>query len=322
MSLKTLLFVIIIFTFSAKIIAQDTTNIITKDTSKAVRQDTTDFMSELEKENGSNKTVYTTATFRYTRVINGHSVENLRAHVLDVRISHRFGPINSGLYNFFGLDYSPFNVLIGFDYGITDNFMVGVGHSAWQKTYDGFFKAKLLRQSTGAVNMPFTISFVPTITINTLRPGDIDPSTKIDSAAKIKRASYVLQLIVGRKFSDGLSLQLMPTFIHPDNISFYHAKPDIFAIGIAGTQRLSKRMSLNAEYYYQLPDNKAPGSHNVLSFGIDIGTGGHVFELHFTNSVGLTEKSFITETRGQWDNGDLRFGFNISRVFQLGKKHK
>ena len=155
--------------------------------------------------------------------------------------------------------------------------------------------------------------------INTLKPRDF--SIRPDSGVNINRASYVFQLLMGLKFSEQLSLQIMPTFIHADNISFYHAMPGIFAIGIAGTQRLSKSMSVNAEYYYQLPANKAPGAHNVLSFGIDIGTGGHVFELHFTNSVGLTEKSFISETTGRWDKGDTRFGFNISRVFQLGKKN-
>ena len=106
-------------------------------------------MNQLEKETGENKTMYTTATFKSTRIINGHSVENLPANVLDVRISHRFGPLSNGLYQFFGLDYSPFNVRIGFDYGITNNFMIGVGHNAWQKTYDAFFKIKILRQSTG-----------------------------------------------------------------------------------------------------------------------------------------------------------------------------
>jgi Membrane bound beta barrel domain (DUF5777) len=320
MRLKTILFIIIIFTFSTTTIAQDSTRVVAEDTSHNSIQATDNLMNELEKETANNKNAYTTAAFRYTKIINGQSVENLPAHVLDVKISHRFGRLNSGLYNFFGLDYSPFNVLIAFDYGITNNLMVGIGHSALQKTYDGFFKLKILRQSKGVAKMPVTISLVPTFAINTLKPMDFP--VKPDSGTAIKRASYTFQLLIARKFSEGFAVQLMPTFIHADNISFSHTKPDIFAIGIAGTQKLSKRMSINAEYYYQLPDTKAPAAHNVLSFGIDIGTGGHVFELHFTNSVGLTEKSFISETTGSWDNGDIRFGFNISRVFQLGKKTK
>jgi hypothetical protein len=114
----------------------------------------------------------------------------------------------------------------------------------------------------------------------------------------------------------------MPTFIHADRISFNHIKQNIVAIGIAGTQKVSKRMNVNVEYYYQLPEDRAPGAHNVLSLGIDLGTGGHVFQLHFTNSLGMTEKSFISETPGQWSKGDIMFGFNISRVFQLGEYKK
>lgn len=315
--IKLLLPVIVLFSLRGKTIAQDTTRAV---------KDTTSLMNQLEKETGENKTAYATTTFRYTRIIDGHSVENLPAHVLDVRISHRFGPLSQGLYNFFGLDYSPFNVRVGFDYGITNNFMIGGGHNAWQKTYDAFFKVKILRQSTGAVNMPVTVSFVPTIAISTVKSGDFgfEPS---DSLAATDRLSYVFQLLIGRKFSEHFSLQLMPTFIRTDNVSFDHIKGstykrNIFATGIGGTLKVSKRMSISAEYYYQLEDTKAPGAANFLSLGLDIGTGGHVFQLLFTNSIGLTEKSFIAETSKRGDNSDPRFGFNISRVFQLGKKHK
>ncbi len=288
---------------------------------KALSQDTTSLMNQLENESVKNKTFYTQSTFQYTHIIDGQSVENLPKNVLDVRILHRFGPLNSGIYNFFGLDYSPFNVKVGFDYGITNNIMVGIAHSGYQKTYDGFFKVKLLKQSTGAANMPISVSFVPTIAISTLKREQIDPSVKLDSNAQMDRASYALQLLIARKFSKGFALQLTPTFVHADNISYYHPDRDIFAIGVAASQRLSKRLDVNVEYFYQMPGTKAPGTSNVLSFGIGIGTGGHVFELLFSNSFGLTEKSFITETTGQWGNGDVLFGFNISRVFQLGGKH-
>ncbi len=310
--IKFLLPVSAFITICSKTVAQDTTK----------RENDNNLMSQLESQEQKNETFYATNTFKYTHIIDGQSVENLPAHVLDVRILHRFGPLSSGLYNFFGLDYSPFNVKVGFDYGITNNFMIGVAHSGYNKTYDAFFKLRLLRQSTGTIKSPVTVSFVPTIAISTLKPSQIDPAVKPDPNTAIKRASYVLQLLAARKFSEKFSLQLMPTFIHADNISFFHSKHDIFALGFAGSQKLSKRIDFNAEYYYQLPDMKAPGAHNALSFGIGIGTGGHVFELLFSNSFGLTEKQFITETSGRWDNADALFGFNISRVFQLGKKHK
>jgi hypothetical protein len=294
--IKLLLLVILFNFFSGEIIAQDSTNL----------------MTQLEHETEKDKTIYAVATFKTTRIVDGQSSENLPRHVLDVRISHRFGPLSSGAYNFFGLDNATMR--LGFDYGITNNFMLGIGHSTYQKTYDAFFKIKFLKQSTGAVNMPVSVSFVPVIAINTLKQFDPVKTNFSD------RVSMVYQLLIARKFSEKLALQIMPTYIQADKISFNHPKQNILAIGIGGRQRISKRVNVNAEYYYQLPEDQAPGSRNVFSFGVDIGTGGHVFQLHFTNSAGLTEKSFISETTGQWDKSDVMFGFNISRVFQLGKK--
>jgi hypothetical protein len=280
---------------------------------KVVAQDTTDIMNLLENEAIKNETNYATAIFKTTRIVDGQSVENLPQHVLDVRISHRFGPLSSGIYNLFGLDNATMR--LGFDYGITDNLMVGVGHSTYQKTYDAFFKIKLLRQSSGAVNMPVTVSFVGVVAVNTLKQFDSAKTHFPD------RISSVYELLIARKFSEKFALQIMPVFVKEDKISFDHTRQNVFAIGIGARQRISKRVNLNAEYYYQLPDAQSPGSYNVFSFGVDIGTGGHVFQLHFTNSAGLTEKSFITETIGRWDKSNIMFGFNISRVFQLKKKH-
>jgi hypothetical protein len=294
----TVLIILCIIIFHGKILAHDTTNL----------------MNQLENEGVKNKISYAVATFKTTRIVDGQSVESLPKNVLDVRISHRFGPVSSGIYNLFGLDNATMR--LGFDYGITNNFMIGAGHSTYQKTYDAFLKFRILRQSTGVVNMPVTVSFVPVIAVNTLKQFDSLKTNFND------RVSMVYQLLIARKFSENFALQIMPTLIHADKISFNHAnKKNILAVGIGGRQRLSKRINLNAEYYYQLPGTKAPGSHNVFSFGVDIGTGGHVFQLDFTNSAGLTEKSFISETTGRWDKSNIMFGFTISRVFQLHKKN-
>ncbi len=278
-------------------------------------QDTLDLMKQLENEvnaNDKNKTEYTTATFKTTRLINGHSVENTGKGVLDVKISHRFGTINNGAYALFGLDNATMRM--GFDYGITKNFMVGIGRSTYQKTFDAFFKIKILKQSTGKVNMPVTVSYVPTVALKTLKWENPNEKNYFSS-----RLFYTHQLIIGRKFSKNTSLQLMPTFIH-QNLAALIADPnDIIAIGIGGRQKISKRISFNAEYYYQLPGFKLTGTTNALSIGFDIETGGHVFQLHFTNSQGMTERTFIAETTGKWDKGDISFGFNISRVFTIGK---
>lgn len=279
---------------------------------KMYAQDINEMMNRMKNESLSNKSVFVNNTFMTTRVVDGQSVNQLPAHVLDLRISHRFGPLSSGAYDFFGLDHATMR--LGFDYGITENLMVGIGHSTYQKTYDAFFKLRLLQQRSGYKSVPLTVSFVSIIALNTLKPVD---SSRIRFQ---DRLSSVYQLLIARKFSESFAIQVMPTFIQLDNISFDHSNKYIIAFGIGSRQKVSKRVNLNAEYYYQLPGMQAPGSHNVFSLGIDIGTGGHVFQLHFTNSSGLTEKSFIAETTGRWDKSDVMFGFNISRVFQLKKK--
>jgi Membrane bound beta barrel domain (DUF5777) len=275
----------------------------------AQQKDTTDLMAQLEKEASSKEeTTYTTSTFKTTRLIDGHTVENVGKGVMDVKISHRFGTIQDGAYNLFGLDNATMRM--GIDYGITKNLMVGIGRSTYQKTFDAFFKLKLLRQSKGKRNMPVTISYVPTIALNSLKWTDNTRKNYNSS-----RLSFTNQLIIGRKFSEGTSLQIMPTHIHKNLVRLITDHNDMFAVGIGGRQKLTKHVSLNAEYYYQIPGYKLEGTTNALSVGFDIETGGHVFQLHFTNSRAMTEKNFITETVGN----DIYFGFNISRVFTIGK---
>ncbi|MEQ1554980.1 MAG: DUF5777 family beta-barrel protein [Ferruginibacter sp.] len=281
---------------------------------KISAQDTSDIMKELEKEIQQKKE-FVTATFKTTRLINGHTVENVGKGVLDIKISHRFGQINEGSYELFGLDEAT--IRIGGDFGITNNLMVGIGRSTFQKTYDAFFKLKLLRQSSGNNSVPITLSYIPTIALKTLKFED--PSRKNYFSSRI---SYTHQLIIARKFSKNTSLQLMPTYIHKNLVLLAADPNNLFALGIGGRQKLTKRVSINVEYYYQLPKYKMPNTTNSLSIGFDIETGGHVFQLHFTNSKGMTEKNLITETAGDWAKGDILFGFNISRVFTIGNRSK
>jgi Membrane bound beta barrel domain (DUF5777) len=294
--------------FNQVVYAQDTTHQAT------IAQDTIDLMKQLESDQGE-ITDYTTATFKTTRLINGHTVENVGKGVLDVKISHRFGKLNGGGYELFGLDNATMRM--GLDYGITNYLMVGIGRSTFQKTYDAFFKIKLLRQSKGRHNMPITLSYVPTVAVKTLRITDPNQKDYFSS-----RLFFTHQLIIGRKFSESTSLQLMPAFSHRNVVPLISDPNDLLAIGIGGRQKLSKRISLNFEYYYQLPDYKLQNTTNSLSIGFDIETGGHVFQLHFTNSQGMSERTFISETTGDWAKGDVNFGFNISRVFTIGKHNR
>jgi hypothetical protein len=259
-------------------------------------------------------TNYTYATFKANRIINLHSVENTAEGVLDVKISHRFGFINGGISELFGLDQA--SIRIGADYGISKKLMVGFGRSSFEKTYDGFIKYKLLRQSSGDKTMPITASILASTAIKTTPFQDPDRENFFSS-----RMYYTFQGLIGRKFNESLSLQLSPTLVHRNLVRTSSESNDVLSLGLGGRIKLNKRTSFNAEYIYVLPDQLAPGYRNSFSIGFDIETGGHVFQLHFTNSTSMIEKGYITETVGNWFDGDIHFGFNVSRVFTVKKKN-
>ncbi len=260
-------------------------------------------------------TDYTIATFKANRIINLHSIENTSRGVLDFKISHRFGFINGGISELFGLDQA--SIRIGADYGITDRLMVGFGRSSFEKTYDGFAKVKILRQSSGAKTMPFTVSLFGSMVAKTVEFRDPDRENYFSS-----RLYYSFQGLIGRKLNESISLQLSPTLVHRNLVRTNSESNDVLSLGIGGRFKLNKRISLNAEYIYVFPDQLAPGYRNSMSVGFDIETGGHVFQLHFTNSTSMIEKGYITETIGNWFDGDIHFGFNVSRVFTIKSKDK
>lgn len=256
---------------------------------------------------------YTSATFKSTRNINGHTVENVAGGVLDFRISHRFGFINTGAYELFGLDGAT--IRLGLEYGITDRLMVGFGRSSYNKAFDAFGKFKILRQSTGKKNMPITLSVFSTIVCNSIKWSEPERDNYFSS-----RLFYAHQIIIGRKFNNDLSLQLSPTMVHRNMVPTKEDKNDVYALGGLGRYKLNQRLSINAEYFYVLPNQLSDEYTNSLSVGVDIETGGHVFQLHFTNSTSMTEPGFITENVGMWKQGDIHFGFNVSRVFTIVRK--
>ncbi len=261
------------------------------------------------------RTEYTTATFKATRILNGHSIERMTEGEMDVRIEHRFGTINSGAYEFFGLDQAHIHLSI--EYGITDWVMVGLGRGTFEKTIDGFTKVSILRQSTGLKEMPISLSYMAGIYVNGLRWEDPELENQF-----YQRLSYAHQVMLGRKFSPGFSLQLTPSYLHQNLVATAADPNDIFALGAGARLKLSKRISVNAEYFYLfISDREALSTalYNPLSLGIDIETGGHVFQIIMTNSVGMRENAFLGHTTGRWLDGDIHLGFNISRVFQLKK---
>jgi hypothetical protein len=263
---------------------------------------------------------YTSAAFKATRVINGHSLENTAHGVLDFRIGHRFGFINGGAQEFFGLDGAT--VRLGLDYGVTDRLALGIGRSSFEKTVDGFVKYKFVRQCDAGCNAPLTLAVVAASSLTTLRSTALPWYDPARQDYFTHRLAYSWQVIVGRKFTEGFSAQLNPGVVHRNLVATASEPNDLYHLSGAMRAKLSKRVAINAEYFHVLDRPDGGPYRNSLSLGFDIETGGHVFQLHFTNSTGMFERAFITETTGDWGNGDIHFGFNISRVFTLHNPRK
>jgi len=283
----------------------------------ALAQD--DLLQQLEKETPP-ETEYAFATFKGTRLGNGHTIETKNAGSLEFIFGHRFGPINGGAYEMFGLDQAY--VRLGFDYGITDRLSVSIGRNSTDKTVDGYLKYRAIRQSKGAKNFPVSVTALGGMAYKTSPKENSDVSPEYEN---IDRLSYTGQFLIARKFSQAISLQLMPTLIHKNSVEVYE-KNNQFALGFGGRVKVSKSMAITGEYYYNMsrPDNSTlpeeRKQYDAMSIGLDIETGGHVFQILLTNAIGLTERAFITETTDNFFDGDIHLGFNVTRTFQLKKK--
>lgn len=251
--------------------------------------------------------------FKSPRVINSHSIEFLNPGTMDFRILHRFGQLDQGYKNFFGLDQA--SMRMGFDFGILHNLMVGVGRSTYRKELDAFIKYAPMRQSKGPWSSPVTVAFVSGMTMDGLPWAD--PNRKNFFTSKL---AYYFQAIIGRKFSEGFTLQVAPTMVHRNLAPLETDPNNIYAVEVGGRLKLSKRIAFTWDYSHVVMGMPDSGYSHPLSVGFDIETGGHVFQLHFSNSTGMNERAFITETTGRWDKAEVRFGFNLSRVFQVKKK--
>ena len=262
-------------------------------------------LDELNDDN-QEETYYTEATFKDTRIVNLQSNETVGAGVLHFVILHRFGTLNSGFYDLFGLDNA--DMKMSFDYGITDDITISCARSNFEKTFEGSVKAKILKQSTGAEKMPLSVSWYSVMMFT--NSNELDYSTE-------QRISYAHQAIITRKINKDLSLALVPSFVHKNMIDEPNEIHDNFILGVGGRYKLNTRVSLNAEYNLRMNAHENDENFDGLSVGFDIETGGHVFQLHVTNSAGMFERSFLTENHGSWANGDIYFGFNMSRVFNI-----
>src|SRR5664279_711052 len=264
------------------------------------------------------KSGYVTGTFKALYVVNMKTIEAPAAGALNVEFQHRFGTINTGFYNLFGLDFATLRLSV--DYGISDRLSVGIGRSSYLQTFDGYVKYKLLRQTDNSNRMPVSVVLLGTTDYVTHHY-----PVKLDNANKF---SYTTQILIARKFSSQFSFELTPTFIHY-NLASPGDQNNVFALCGGARMKISKRMALTAEYNYLFPnqlvsplDPPDPARSNSLSFGWDIETGGHVFQLVMTNSQSMVEPQYIGQTAGTWSKGYIYFGFNIARNFNLKPHNK
>ncbi len=272
-----------------------------------------DLIALLGKEKPPKERV--TNAFKSIRVVSGHSMEFLSPGTMDFRILHRFGQIDKGYSNLFGLDQA--SMRMGFDFGIFQNLMFGFGRSTYKKELDGYIKFAPIRQATGTGSFPFTVALVAGMTYNT------SPFT--DTSIKnynTSRMAFYFQTIIGRKFSNAISLQVTPTMVHNNLVPVTPQPNDVYSVGIGARVKFTKRMAFTVDYFRRLTGLEEGVTYDPLSVGFDIETGGHVFQLHFSNSAGMNERAFITETTNRWDKAEIRFGFNLSRVFQIKKVKK
>lgn len=245
-----------------------------------------------------------TSAFKALKIVNLESTKVAAKGDLYFVVAHRFGSIQDGFEGFYGLDNA--NTQIKFIYGLTNGVHVSAARS--QLAYDFAVKYALFPQIKEG--FPVTITGFNSVSINNTLKESTYPELQFDN-----RLTYVAQLLISRKFSEKLSLQVAPTFFHENFVENPMQNNTQYAMGIGGRYKFSKRWSLNIDYAAHL--NRASNSlyRNPLSIGFDLETGGHVFQMHFTNSQGIDEAGYLARTSGNWNKGDVFFGFNLARVF-------
>ncbi|WP_299438731.1 DUF5777 family beta-barrel protein [uncultured Aquimarina sp.] len=265
-----------------------------------------DLLGELESEVQEDN--YVTATFKGLKIVNFESTKLVNKRNLFFVVAHRFGTVKNGIDDLFGLDQAV--TQLKFIYGITDGLNVGIARSSFQKTYGAHVKYRVARQKRGG--FPLTIVGYNLLTINTGLEKDQLPKLEFSN-----RLSYVSQVLIARKFGKKLSLELAPSFLHENYVRFDDQDNSQFILGMGGRYKLTKRFSLNLDYGVHLNKSDSSTFNHPLSIGFDIETGGHVFQIHFTNAQPMFENGFLGQTSGLWEDGDFFFGFNLSRVFDL-----
>jgi len=263
-----------------------------------------DLLEDIDSE--SRDTSYVIAAFKGLKVVNFESTKLVYKNEFTLVVSHRFGSIENGFDTFFGLDNAV--TRLNFIYGITDAFNIGVSRSSFLKVYDVTVKYRLKRQEKNG--FPFTIVGFNALLINTALDKQNLPFLEFKH-----RLGYTAQFLISRKINTDFSVELAPTFFHDNYVAIDEQKNSQYALGFGGRYKLGKRWSINADYGWHL--NRANNSpyKNPLSIGFDLETGGHVFQMHFSNAQAMNANGFLGQAEGNWSDGNIYFGFNLSRTF-------
>lgn len=252
------------------------------------------------------------ATFKSTRVMLGQSTERVKEDQLHFRISHVFSKIK-GIDNFFGMDNIN-NMSMSFDYGLTDYIQLGLARSNKpDKTYSGSVKLSAIRQQKGETNFPVAISYYTGMDIKTREYTPVERDENVQG-----RFDFINQLLVSRKVNEKLSLQLSPTWVHRNLTDDLEEPNDVYSLGMGARYLVSGSISLNAEYFYTIPTFDIHETANdAFTVGLDVETGGHVFQIYFTNAFALHPGKFAINQNGDFFNRDINFGFSLLREFSL-----
>ncbi|MDG1014547.1 MAG: DUF5777 family beta-barrel protein [Flavobacteriaceae bacterium] len=263
-----------------------------------------DLLSEID--NGNQDAAYEIAIFKGLKVINFESTKLVANKGFSFIVSHRFGTVKDGFQNLFGLDQAVTH--LNFVYGISENVNISASRSSNQKIYELGSKIRLVKQRKG--ENPFNIVVYSSVLANTGLDKDNLPKLEFKH-----RLSYVAQLLISRKMNSKLSFILSPTFFHDNYISNDYQNNSQYGIGFGGRYKIGKRWSLNTEYGVHLNRSNNSLYNNPFSIGVDLETGGHVFQLHFTNSQSMNTNGVFGTSTGDWTEGDVYFGFNLARSF-------
>jgi len=259
---------------------------------------------------------YTTSIFKGYKLINFETPKLLAKNHLNLIISHRFGTIKNGISDLYGLDFA--STRIQFTYGLSENINISFSRSKFEKTYDFGTKYKIINQQQNG--FPFTMAGHHLLAINTQLEEQRDLLPNLKNKNKL-RSSH--QLLIASKINHKLSIEIIPTLLHDGLVTYSDQNNWQYAVGMGSRYLITKRTGIIIDYGLHLNRSKSSTAvfNNPFSLGLEIETGGHVFQLHFSNAQGMFENAFINQASGDWSNGDIFFGFNINRIFNLKKNN-